>query len=102
MISYAEHNGHYTAFYKNLFDWTSRITKEVYQGKPTVFFSVSPGSGGAETVLQAAAASAEYFAADLRGTLSIPSFGDNFDLENNKLVNRELQADLVEVLKKLK
>lgn len=25
MVSFAEHNGNYTAAYKNLFDWTSRI-----------------------------------------------------------------------------
>ena len=29
VISFAEHNGSYTAAYKNLFDWTSRINMKV-------------------------------------------------------------------------
>lgn len=102
LISYAEHNGHYTAFYKNLFDWTSRISKEVYQGKPAVFFSVSTGANGAKSVLHAATTSAEYFGADLKASLSVPSFDDNFDLEKGKLTNDDLQSDLVAALRKLK
>ena len=53
LISYAEHNGHYPAAYKNLFDWASRIDSKVYQGKPAVFLSTSPGGGGARSVLAA-------------------------------------------------
>jgi NAD(P)H-dependent FMN reductase len=32
LVSFAEHNGSYSAAYKNLFDWTSRIDNKVYQG----------------------------------------------------------------------
>jgi chromate reductase len=42
LISYAEHNGSYTAAYKNLFDWASRIEPKVYQGKPMVMLATSP------------------------------------------------------------
>ncbi|MEP4192505.1 MAG: NAD(P)H-dependent oxidoreductase, partial [Sneathiella sp.] len=31
IISFAEHNGSYTAAYKNIFDWASRIDPKVYQ-----------------------------------------------------------------------
>lgn len=47
IISFAEHNGSYSAAYKNLFDWCSRITVKVYQGKPMVMLSTSPGGRGA-------------------------------------------------------
>jgi len=47
LISYTEHNGSFTAAYKNLFDWTSRIDPKVYQGKSMVLLSTSPGPGGA-------------------------------------------------------
>lgn len=90
VISYAEHNGSYTAAYKNLFDWTSRIDMKVYQGKPTIMLATSPGPGGAATVLAAAQSSAPYFGADVKGVLSIPSFYDNFDLETGRLTNIEL------------
>lgn len=33
VISFAEHNGSYSAAYKNLFDWASRINQKVFQGK---------------------------------------------------------------------
>ena len=51
LISYAEHNGNYTAAYKNLFDWTTRVNMKVYQGKPTIMLATSPGPGGAKSVL---------------------------------------------------
>ena len=46
IVSFAEHNGSYTAAYKNLFDWASRIDQKVFQGKPTVYLSTSPGARG--------------------------------------------------------
>ncbi|MCL1137922.1 NADPH-dependent FMN reductase [Shewanella pneumatophori] len=102
IISFAEHNGSYTAAYKNLFDWTSRIDMKVFQNKPMVMLATSPGPGGAATVLAAAAGSAPYFAADVRATLSIPSFFDNFDMETQALRNPELQSALLEALSNLK
>ncbi len=94
IISFAEHNGSYTAAYKNLFDWTSRINMKVFQNKAMLLLSTSPGPGGAATVLAAATTSAPYFAADVKASLSIPSFYDNFDLENNTLRNPELTEKL--------
>ena len=102
IISFAEHNGTYTAAYKNLFDWTSRIDMKVFQGKPVVYLAASPGPGGAQSVLAAAVNSAQFFAADVRASLSIPSFYDNFDMESQKLTNAELEASLREAVAKLK
>lgn len=94
VISYAEHNGSYAAAFKNVFDWTSRIDMKVYQGKPVIMLATSPGPGGAATVLAAATGSAPYFAADVKGSLSIPSFYDNFDMEKGELRNEELVQQL--------
>jgi len=90
IISFAEHNGSYTAAYKNLFDWTSRIDMKVFQNKPMLMLATSPGPGGAGSVLAAASGSAPYFAADVKASISIPSFYDNFDVETGKLTNPEL------------
>jgi len=98
VISFAEHNGSYTAAYKNLFDWTSRIDQKVFQNKPVVLLATSPGPGGAASVLAAAEGSAPYFAADVKGTLSLPSFYDNFDLENGAITNPELKDKLLSIL----
>lgn len=94
ILSFAEHNGSYTAAYKNLFDWTSRIDQKIFQNKPMVLLSTSPGPGGAATVLAAATASAPYFAGIVKANLSIPNFYDNFDLEKQVLTNPELQVKL--------
>lgn len=101
VISFAEHNGSYTAAYKNLFDWASRITGEVFAGKPAVYLSTSPGPGGAGSVLASAIGSAKFFAADVKASLSVPSFYDNFDSEANELSNLELKAELAKVMAKL-
>jgi len=94
VISYAEHNGNYTVAYKNLFDWTSRVNMKVYQGKPIVMLSTSPGPGGARSVLKLASESAHFFDGQVKASLSIPGFYDNFDLEKKQLTNPELISQL--------
>lgn len=101
IISFAEHNGSYTAAYKNLFDWCSRINQKIFQNKPVVFLSTSPGPGGAANVLAAAVNSAPYFNADLKASLSIPSFQQNFDIEQGCLTNKKLNAQLIAAVNSL-
>lgn len=94
LISFAEHNGSYTAAWKNLYDWCSRVETKVYQGKPVVMLATSPGGRGGIGVLETATNSAPHFGADLRGSLAIPRFNDNFDTASGRLTNAELQAKL--------
>ena len=96
MISFAEHNGSYSAAYKNLFDWCSRIDPKVFQNKPMVMLATSPGKRGGTGVLTAATASAPFFKGELKGSLSVPSFHENF--ESGKIVNSELADKLQEVV----
>jgi chromate reductase len=98
LISFAEHNGAITAAWKSLYDWCSRIEVNVYQGKPVVMLSTSPGRRGGAGALEIALKTAPHFGADIRGSLSIPSFNDNFDRDSGQLTNAELKAKLVEVL----
>ncbi|EKO3658233.1 NAD(P)H-dependent oxidoreductase [Vibrio metschnikovii] len=90
VISFAEHNGHYPAAYKNLFDWTTRIDRELFKGKPAVYLATSPGPGGAQSVLAAAVASAPFFGGNVKGSFSVPSFYDNFDLAAGEVTNSEI------------
>lgn len=95
MISFAEHNGSYTAAYKNLFDWTSRIDMKVYQDKPTVLLATSPGPGGASSVLAAAKGSAPYFGMDVKADLSVGKFYDEFDMEKGELRSVDIKDKLM-------
>ncbi|MGJ8693876.1 MAG: NADPH-dependent FMN reductase [Thalassotalea sp.] len=101
VISFAEHNGTYTAAYKNIFDWMSRINQKVYQNKPMVMLAASPGPGGAVNVLNSAITSAPHFLADLKGSLSIKRFYDNFDMATQTFTNDEVKQNLLAVMNKL-
>lgn len=94
LISYAEHNGNYTVAYKNLFDWASRANRDVYQGKPIVMLSTSPGPSGASSVLALARESAHFFNGEVKASLSVPNFYDNFDQEKGVLKNTDLISEL--------
>ncbi|MEM9081697.1 MAG: NAD(P)H-dependent oxidoreductase [Verrucomicrobiota bacterium] len=82
-VSLAEHNGSYTAAFKNLYDWTSRKAPDakVWLNKPMFLLSTSPGGRGGATVLETAKATFPRMGADLKATFSLPSFYDNFSPE---------------------
>jgi len=94
VISFAEHNGTYTAAYKNLFDWTSRIDSKVFQNKPMLILSTAPGKGGAASVLSTAVESAPFYGADVKASLSVPSFFENFDVIRNRIVNPDVLQNI--------
>lgn len=98
VISYAEHNGHYPAAYKSLFDWASRANREVFAHKPAVYLSASPGPGGAKSVLNAALTSAEFFAGNVKASVSVANFYDVFDMESGKVTHEEIDAELKEAV----
>ncbi|MDU0355255.1 NAD(P)H-dependent oxidoreductase [Paraglaciecola aquimarina] len=101
-ISFAEHNGSYTAAFKNVFDWISRFERSLYQNKPMVLLAASPEPGGAKNVLAAAVASTPHFAGEVKASLSIANFYDNFDMENGELTDLAIKQELQKVMKSLK
>lgn len=94
VISFAEHNGSYTVAYKNIFDWASRITMQVFQGKKMVMLATSPGPGGASSVLRSAVESSGFFDGNVVGKLSVPNFYDVFDSEASVLRDETLSTEL--------
>ena len=94
ILSLAEHNGSYAAAFKNIFDWSSRIEKNVFRAKPLLLMATSPGGRGGATVLQAAATSFPHMGAKSIVSYSLPSFYDNF--KEDKIVNDELLSSLKE------
>jgi len=101
VVSFAEHNGSYPAAYKNLFDWSTRIDRNVFQEKPVVYLATSPGPGGAQTVLAAATGSAPYFGAQVKASVSVPSFYDNFDLETGQFRNQDIAEQVKQAVANL-
>ena len=94
VVAFAEHNGAYSAAYKNLYDWVSRIQPRVYQDKPMVLLSTSPGGRGGKSVMDLALAQIPRFGGDIRASFSLPSFEQNFDGESGRISDPELAAAL--------
>ncbi|RDH84103.1 MAG: NADPH-dependent FMN reductase [endosymbiont of Galathealinum brachiosum] len=101
IIAFAEHNGSYTAAYKNIFDWASRVNPKVFQNKPVVMLATSPGPGGASSVLATAISSAPFFDGVVKGSLSVPDFYENFDSEQGKIINDEINERLITAVNNL-
>lgn len=99
VVSLAENNNNYSTAFKNLFDWSSRITKEVFQQKPMLLLATSPGSRGGASVLEIGRNALPRYGAEIKGTFSLPTFGANFDLQENKISNVELDRELKDIIK---
>ena len=93
MISFAEHNSAYSAAYKNIYDWVSRIGRSVWDGKPMLLMATSPGGRGAKGVLELAEKSYGRANPNVVGSFSLPGFSKNFD-ETIGLTEPELLSEL--------
>ncbi len=81
IISFAEHNGAYTAAFKNIFDWISRIEGSPWGDKPMFLLATSPGARGGKTVLDLATMSFKFMNSNKIHSFSLPSFNTNFTEE---------------------
>ncbi len=102
VISFAEHNGSYAAAFKNIMDWASRLDGKLWDDKPMLLLSTSPGVRGGATVLAAASGSFPYLGAVVVGSLSVPKYQENFspsDGITNTILKEELLVK-VEALQK--
>jgi len=98
IISLAEHNGAYTVAFKNVFDWLSVIEGKVWRDKPILLLSTSPGARGGESVLNIALNRFPYMGGNIIGSISFPSFFDNF--KENDIVNPALKLRLIKLVSK--
>jgi NAD(P)H-dependent FMN reductase len=101
VISFAEHNGAYSTAFKNIFDWTSRINSKTFQEKPTLLLATSPGPRGGSSVLEIAKNRFPFQGAIVKGSFSLPSFYENFDIERG-IVNEALNSQLLNIINSIK
>jgi NAD(P)H-dependent FMN reductase len=94
VVSMAEHNGNYSAAFKNIFDWCTRINGKVFQEKPMLLMATSPGGRGGASVLEIAKNAFPRYGAVVKATFSLPSFNENFDVTSEKIINTELDNEL--------
>ena len=94
VVSFAEHNGAYSAAFKNVFDWISRIDKNVWEEKPMLILSTSPGSRGGATVFDIAYTKLSRMNPNVLKGISLPFFHKNFSKKEGVL-----DADLAKALR---
>ncbi|RTY82408.1 NADPH-dependent oxidoreductase [Flavobacterium sp. LS1P28] len=99
VVSMAENNGNYSAAFKNVFDWCTRINAKVFQEKRMLLMATSPGARGGASVLGIANNAFPFYGGNIKATFSLPSFETNFDVINNKISNAELDNQLKEIIK---
>lgn len=93
ICSLAEHNRSYSAAFKNIFDWASRINVKVFQNKPMLLMSTSPGGYGGGNVMNTAKTFFPQFGAEIKDTFSLPKFYENFDFESG-VINPDMLQEL--------
>lgn len=76
IISTPEHNGSIPAVLKNTIDWLSRLGRKVFNDKPLVLFSASPGPRGGASALSHLLSLLPYQGAQVIGGHGIGSFHD--------------------------
>ena len=81
IISSPEHNGSTPAFFKNIIDWLSRRSKNVFENKPILLMSTSPGKTGGANNRKLLEHLLPYLGANITATFSLPSFRQNMQDE---------------------
>lgn len=101
VLSLAEHNGSYTAAFKNITDWVSRLEKGTWANKPLLLMATSPGPRGGKGVLDSAKMTMPYQGAQLSGVFSLPVFNQNFDSKKG-IIDAELKLQFTTQLELFK
>ena len=96
IVSLAEHNGSYASGFKNTLDWLSRIDKKIFNDKPVLLMSSSPGGRGGANVLAAANAYFPRLGANIVANFSLPDFYQTF--QDEKIHDEELSNALKEAV----
>jgi NAD(P)H-dependent FMN reductase len=92
ILSLAEHNGAYTAVFKNIFDWMSRIDGKFWSHKPMFLMATSSGGKGGMSVLEIAKTRFPFMGGNIVAEFSLPFFRKNYSYEG--LLDSRLENSL--------
>ena len=96
VVSLAEHNGNFSAVFKNSYDWMSRIEKKLWNNIPMLLMATSPGERGGVSVLTIAKNGFPYMGGNIVADFSLPKFYDNF--KDGSITNESLNLQLKEAV----
>lgn len=87
IISVPEHNGLPPACFKNILDWLSRIGQGIFNDKPVLLLSTSPGANGGNSGLRILSALMPRWGGRVTGIFSLGNFYQHFDREALVILN---------------
>ncbi|TYB76392.1 NADPH-dependent FMN reductase [Bizionia myxarmorum] len=93
ILSLAEHNGAYTAVFKNAFDWMSRISHKTFGHKPLLLMSASTGGRGGASVLAMAKERFPRHETNILADFSLPLFETHF--KDGEISDETLKTELL-------
>lgn len=99
IVSTPEHNGFMPAVLKNTMDWLSRMGRKVFNEKPVVFLSASPGGRGGASALGQMLAIMPHQGAQVIGGHSVGAFFDKF--KEGALVDGVDKVAILKLVKEL-
>ncbi len=102
IMSLAEYNSAYTAAFKNVFDWVSRIKDRKHFGdKPIFLLSTAPGPGGGKNVSEVFMKRAPFSGANVITNFVLPKFKETFE-EEKGVIDEEKKSELEEKIELVK
>lgn len=102
IMSLAEYNSAYTAAFKNVFDWVSRIKGRKHFGeKPIFLLSTATGAGGGKNVSEVFMKRAPFSGANVLTNFVLPKFKETFE-EGKGIIDEEKRAELEEKIELVK
>lgn len=100
VLSLAEHNSNFTAAFKSITDWVSRLDGKTWRNKKVLLLSTSPGGRGGASAMEIGLKNLPFAGAQIISHFSLPRFYDNF--KNEDIVDVKLKQDFLEALGKFK
>lgn len=103
LLALNEHNGAYSAAFKNILDWVSRIPKRsVFQDRGIFLMATSDGARGGASVLEIAKNRFPWNGGKILETFSLPSFSETFDTKKGIISNDTLREELERKINQIK
>ena len=96
ILSLAEHNGNFSAVFKNIYDWSSRIEPKLWNNIPMLLMATSPGGRGGASVLSAAKSGFPHMGGNIVADFSLSSFYDNF--KNGTIADETLNGAIAKAV----
>lgn len=92
ILSVNEHNGHPSAYFKNVLDWLSRVERGFLTNKKVFLMATSTGKRGGISALNLVENLLPRFGAEIVATFYLPSFSENFD-STKGVIHEELAKE---------